>query len=106
MKISLGADSYLEPDEEPRNSPYHMRIVKAEAIPNTRSGNNVTLECGHRVQTFGDFRRFRGIVMCTQCRDLLAPSRILSIQCPTCGRTSYNPHDVENRYCGYCHVFL
>jgi hypothetical protein len=25
--------------------------------------------------------------------------------CPSCGRTSYNPNDALNRYCGYCHVF-
>lgn len=23
-----------------------------------------------------------------------------------CHKTSYNPNDVEQRYCGYCHVFL
>jgi hypothetical protein len=23
-----------------------------------------------------------------------------------CGRTSYNPNDVNERYCGFCHVFL
>src|ERR1043166_5712892 len=29
-----------------------------------------------------------------------------SITCGQCGRTSHNPNDVENRYCGACHVFL
>ena len=28
----------------------------------------------------------------------------LSITCPTCGRTSWNPHDVANGYCGACHA--
>jgi ribosomal protein L37E len=28
-----------------------------------------------------------------------------SITCHTCGRTSYHPEDVRQRYCGYCHVF-
>ena len=28
-----------------------------------------------------------------------------SITCQRCGRTSYNAGDVENRYCGFCHVF-
>lgn len=28
-----------------------------------------------------------------------------SIRCHTCGLTSYNPHDVENRYCEMCHRF-
>jgi len=23
--------------------------------------------------------------------------------CPRCGRTSWNPHDVEYGYCGACH---
>jgi len=26
-----------------------------------------------------------------------------SITCPDCGRTSYNPNDIEQGYCGYCH---
>ena len=28
-----------------------------------------------------------------------------SITCPRCGRTSHNPNDVRERYCGACHVF-
>jgi hypothetical protein len=28
-----------------------------------------------------------------------------AIYCLTCGMTSHNPHDVENRYCGNCHKF-
>ena len=28
-----------------------------------------------------------------------------SYTCPKCGRTSYNPNDVANKYCGYCHEF-
>lgn len=28
------------------------------------------------------------------------------IKCLACGATSHNPHDVANRYCGYCHEFL
>jgi hypothetical protein len=26
-----------------------------------------------------------------------------SITCPRCGRTSYNPNDIREGYCGYCH---
>ena len=26
-----------------------------------------------------------------------------SIVCPKCGRRSFNLHDVEERYCGWCH---
>lgn len=28
-----------------------------------------------------------------------------SITCHVCGKTSYHPKDVENKYCGKCHVF-
>jgi hypothetical protein len=28
-----------------------------------------------------------------------------SITCPQCGRTSHNPNDVRERYCGYCHQY-
>lgn len=26
-----------------------------------------------------------------------------SIACPVCGRTSFHPKDIEEKYCGYCH---
>lgn len=29
----------------------------------------------------------------------------LAYQCPRCHRVSYNPHDLEHRYCGACHQF-
>lgn len=28
------------------------------------------------------------------------------IRCGKCGMRSYNKNDVENRYCGNCHLFL
>lgn len=28
-----------------------------------------------------------------------------SITCPRCGQTSYNPKDIEYRYCGACHQY-
>lgn len=28
-----------------------------------------------------------------------------SITCPRCGRTSFNTHDIAERYCGACHRF-
>lgn len=28
-----------------------------------------------------------------------------AIVCPRCGRTSYHPEDVRQRYCGNCHQF-
>jgi len=30
---------------------------------------------------------------------------VLGIRCHTCQRISYHPKDVEQRYCGACHVF-
>jgi hypothetical protein len=26
--------------------------------------------------------------------------------CPRCGARSYNPHDIEFRYCGRCRAFI
>jgi hypothetical protein len=34
-----------------------------------------------------------------------APVPVPSITCPTCGRTSWNPNDVRERYCGNCHAY-
>lgn len=28
-----------------------------------------------------------------------------SITCPECRRTSYNPNDIKNGYCGFCHAW-
>ena len=28
-----------------------------------------------------------------------------SITCTKCRKTSHNPNDVKERYCGFCHVF-
>jgi hypothetical protein len=28
-----------------------------------------------------------------------------SITCPVCQRVSYNPNDVAQQYCGFCHRF-
>ena len=28
-----------------------------------------------------------------------------SITCLHCGKTSYNPNDIREKYCGYCHRF-
>lgn len=30
---------------------------------------------------------------------------LISYSCPRCGRTSYNPNDRRERYCGACHRF-
>ena len=33
------------------------------------------------------------------------PGKPPSITCRTCGKTSYHPTDIAQRYCGHCHVF-
>jgi len=68
MKIPLGDGSYLEPDEEPRDTPWHKRIVATKPIENTRTGNWCELECGHTVQTFGDLAHANGRILCMVCR--------------------------------------
>jgi hypothetical protein len=35
----------------------------------------------------------------------LTDGQTLSITCLVCGMTSFNPHDVSEKYCGACHVF-
>lgn len=57
----------LEPDLEPRHTPWHKRIVNAVPIPNTKTGNVCYLECGHVVQTYGNLENAQGRVLCTQC---------------------------------------
>jgi hypothetical protein len=69
MKINLGHGAYLEPDEGPRDTLFHKRIVKVERIANTRVGNWCVLECGHRAMTFGDLTHCGGVLLCMQCRN-------------------------------------
>lgn len=33
------------------------------------------------------------------------PRKYPSITCPECRRTSYNPNDIKEGYCGYCHAW-
>lgn len=37
------------------------------------------------------------------CRECLP---IPHLTCPYCLATSWNPEDIENRYCGSCHRFI
>jgi hypothetical protein len=69
MKIPIGSGAYIEPDEGPRDTRFHRRVLSIEPIEGTRSGNRVALDCGHCVQTFGDLTHAAGVVLCTQCRD-------------------------------------
>lgn len=38
--------------------------------------------------------------------DVVERERPTSYTCPFCCRTSHNPNDVTQRYCGACHRFL
>ena len=33
------------------------------------------------------------------------PEGLAAIECKLCGRLSYHPQDIANRYCGCCHKF-
>jgi hypothetical protein len=36
---------------------------------------------------------------------VVRPDGRTGIRCLGCGLTSWNPKDVANRYCGFCHAF-
>ena len=46
---------------------YVRRIVEIRPLSNTRAGNWLTLECGHRVMAFGDLAHCEGWVLCLEC---------------------------------------
>ena len=68
MKVDFGDGPYLEPDEEPRDSPFYRRIVGTRPIPNTRSGHFLRLACGHSATAFGNLAQLDGRVLCLRCR--------------------------------------
>lgn len=74
MKISLDSGgSYLEPDDGPRNTRFHKRIVRVELLhkPEMKAQwTHLTLECGHSVTAIGKLEHAAGVVLCTKCRDL------------------------------------
>jgi ribosomal protein L37E len=43
--------------------------------------------------------------MVKETRHFIEPGALASITCPRCGATSYNRNDIEQRYCGACHLF-
>jgi hypothetical protein len=71
MKIALDSGGgYLEPDEGPRDTRFHKRIVRVEVIQGMRAGHQLMLECGHGVMAIGNLAHAEGVVLCTKCRDL------------------------------------
>lgn len=69
MKIPLPGGDYLEPDDGPRDTLFHRRILRAEPIPHTRAANLLHLDCGHTAMAFGDLKLAGGVVLCQVCRD-------------------------------------
>lgn len=69
MKIDLGHGATLEPDEGPRDSKWHKRILRTKRMPYTRTGHYAELECGHQVMMFGNLEMAGGVVLCERCRD-------------------------------------
>jgi hypothetical protein len=69
MKIDLGHGAYLEPDDGPRDSAFHKRILRTTPVANTRTGNWVDLECGHRVMSFGNLAYAHGVLLCERCKE-------------------------------------
>ena len=43
--------------------------------------------------------------MVDRTEHILPAGTLPSITCPRCGATSYNRHDIEQEYCGSCHLF-
>ena len=72
MKYDLPGGRYMYPDQDPRDTIFHKRVLRAERVPNTRVGHWLDLECGHRVMAFGRLELIGGVVLCDQC---LANSR-------------------------------
>ena len=66
-KIDLGQGHYIRAIESTRNSPGARRILRAEPVPDTKSGNWLDLDCGHRVMAFGNLDHAKGFIVCEQC---------------------------------------
>lgn len=60
-------------------------------------------ERAHRLM--GLFIHLVGHKTCTGYVVSFTDGNTLSITCLICGMTSFNPTDVEQKYCGHCHVF-
>jgi hypothetical protein len=69
LTIPLPGGGYLEGDSGSRDSLFHRKIVSSTRIPNTRTGQDHLLECGHHVQSYGDLSAADGWLLCTECRD-------------------------------------
>lgn len=53
---------------------WRRRIVQSAPIPNTKTGQQHTLECGHVIMTFGSMGHLGGVeAMCTACREAAYP---------------------------------
>jgi hypothetical protein len=59
----------VEPDQGPRDTQFHKRIVSVQPIPRTGVGYWCDLECGHVVQILGKLDHLNGVALCTKCCD-------------------------------------
>jgi hypothetical protein len=69
MKIDLGGGRYIEPEEGPRNTRWHKRILRVSPAPGARGGKILDLECGHQALAFGNLALCGGVALCQQCRN-------------------------------------
>ena len=70
MKIPFpGGAGYIEPEEGPRDTMFYRRILRSEPLPGSRTGQQVTLDCGHRCIAFGNLEAAGGKLLCIRCRD-------------------------------------
>lgn len=60
---------------------------------------------GHENDSPGLTIRQAAVAAYLEYQSQLVEQAEASITCPRCGRTSWNPNDVLNRYCGACHLF-
>jgi len=45
----------------------YKRILKVTPLPDTKTGNWLSLECGHSVMSFGNLDYLQGVVLCVKC---------------------------------------
>jgi len=67
MRINIGG-SFIEPDEGPRNTIFHRRIVREEEVVNMPCAKVLLLDCGHRVVAIGRVELCEGRVFCLYCK--------------------------------------
>jgi ribosomal protein L37E len=84
-------------------------FVNPQLIVNPQGGTDVFLCCKNCGQPAYLFNEDDADVVQAMAEFFLDPEKTSlsteqpSITCPRCGRTSYNPNDIREGYCGFCH---